>query len=406
MRIRRILKMAMRALGHNKSRAFLTALGVIIGVAAVMMMLSIGGGTQASVTSRISALGTNLLMIQPAFQRSGNIATSSQMGSLTLDDATALQSLTGVQAVAPVISRRSQVIAGSSNVNTSIIGTTPDYKPMMNLSLQRGSFFAQPELDQWDKVAVLGSSVAEQLFPNENPTGKTIEIVSNATRGSFRVLGILAAKGGSGFSNQDDQILIPITTASRLLFGSKSLSQINVQVASTDEMTGVAEQITQLLRVRHDIPATKESDFTILNQEELLSTLSSVALNFTVLLAGIAGISLLVGGIGIMNIMLVSVTERTREIGLRKAIGALKRDVVFQFLIEAVLLSGAGGLLGILFGFLGSLLITALGNTPTVVTPTSILLGFVFSLVVGVFFGFYPAQRAANLKPIEALRYE
>ncbi|MDI6868803.1 MAG: ABC transporter permease [Coprothermobacterota bacterium] len=406
MKFGRILKMALRALTHNKSRSFLTMLGVIIGVAAVIMMLSVGAGTQAAVTGRISSLGTNLLMIQPGNVRAGGVALSSQAQSLTMDDVTAISAIDGVKAVAPTLSGRVQAIVGSNNTNTSVVGTTPEYQTLMNIKMSQGIFFAQAEVEQWDKVAVLGATVAQTLFPEGNPVGQTVQLVFNRTKALFRVIGVMQAKGGTGFANQDDQIIIPITTAQKILYGRSNLGQINVEVDSVDHMTDVSNKITQLLRIRHNIAQGKSDDFTILNQQDLLATMSSVAASFTTLLAGIASISLLVGGIGIMNIMLVSVTERTREIGLRKAIGALRRDIIVQFLLEAVILSGMGGIVGILLGFVGSFLIKSWGNTTTVITLNSVLLGFLFSVAVGVFFGFYPAQKAARLEPIEALRYE
>ncbi len=406
MKFGRIVFMALRALSHNKSRSFLTMLGVIIGVGAVMMMLSIGAGTQAAVTGRISSLGTNLLVVQPGNIRAGGVALSSQSQSLTFEDMDAIRSIEGVESVAPAISGRAQAITGSRNTSTSIIGTTPEYKELMNIKMSEGIFFAQTEVDLWDKVAILGSTVAETLFPQGNPVGQSVQLVVNRTKGLFRVIGVMAPKGGTGFSNQDDQIIIPITTAQKILFGGSTLGQINVEVSSVDLMEEVSEKISQILRIKHNIAQGKSDDFTIMNQQDLLETMSSVATSFTTLLAGIASISLLVGGIGIMNIMLVSVTERTREIGLKKAIGALRRDIVMQFLLEAVILSTTGGILGILFGFVGSCLIRYWGNTTTLITAGSVLLGFLFSVAVGVFFGFYPAQKAAKLEPIEALRYE
>jgi putative ABC transport system permease protein len=406
MKFGRILKMALRALTHNKSRSFLTMLGVIIGVAAVMMMLSVGAGTQAAVTGRISSLGTNLLMIQPGNVRAGGVALSSQAQSLTMEDVTSISSIEGVKAVAPTLSGRVQAVAGSNNTNTSVVGTTLEYQSLMSIKMKQGVFFAQPEVDQWEKVAILGSTVAETLFPGENPVEKTLTLVVNRTKAIFRVMGVMASKGGTGFANQDDQIIVPITTAQKILFGRSVLGQINVEVNSVEQMTDVSSKITQILRIRHNIAEGKSDDFSILNQQDLLETMSSVAASFTTLLAGIASISLLVGGIGIMNIMLVSVTERTREIGLRKAIGALRWDIVMQFLLEAVILSTTGGIVGIILGFVGSYLIKSWGNTTTVITAGSVLLGFLFSVAVGVFFGFYPAQKAARLEPIEALRYE
>jgi putative ABC transport system permease protein len=406
MKSKRILQMALRALGHNKSRAFLTMLGVIIGVSSVIMMLSIGAGTQQSVTGRISALGTNLLTVQPGFQRSGGVATSNQARSLTLADAEAIRNLEGVNAAAPVVSTRTQAIVGENNTNTSVVGTTPEYQSSTSIEMSSGNFFAQIEVDQWDTVVVLGSTVAEDLFAKSNPIGQTVQLVVNRARVNCRVLGVMASKGGGGFGSQDDRIVMPITTVQKLLTGSKNVNQISVEAVSTDQMTAVSNRITQLLRVRHDIQPSGANDFSIMNQEDLLSTATEVTGIFTALLAGIAGVSLLVGGIGIMNIMLVSVTERTREIGLRKAIGALRRDIVAQFLVEAVLLATAGGILGIGLGFLGAYLIASFAGFPAAVTWNSVLLGLLFSMGVGVFFGYYPAQRAASLKPIDALRYE
>jgi putative ABC transport system permease protein len=406
MRFQRILQMAFRAMGHNKSRAFLTMLGVIIGVSAVIMMLSVGAGAQQSVTGRISALGTNLLTVQPGYQRSGGVATSNQARSLTLADADAIRSLQGVKAAAPVVSTRAQAIVGENNTNTNIVGTTPEYQSSTSIEMSGGNFFAQIEVDQWDTVLVLGATVAQDLFAKSNPVGQTVQLVVNQMRVNCRVLGVMASKGGGGFGSQDDRIVMPITTVQKLLTGSKNVNQISVEAVSTDQMTAVSNRITQLLRARHDILPSGTNDFSILNQEDLLSTATDVLGYFTALLAGIAGVSLLVGGIGIMNIMLVSVTERTREIGLRKAIGALKRDIVAQFLVEAILLATAGGILGIGFGFLGSSLIASFAGFPAAVTWNSVLLGLLFSMGVGVFFGYYPAQRAANLKPIDALRYE
>ena len=402
----RSVQMAWRALSHNKGRAILTMLGVIIGVGAVIMMLSIGAGTQLSVTSSIESLGTNLLMVSPSRIRSGNIATANASGSLTVADADALREVAGVAMSVPVTSRGCQLIAGSLNTNSQVVGTTVDYQATLNVSVEQGIFFNQNDIDRWNKVIVLGPTVAETLFPNGNVLGQTVQVVSNQTKSFFRVIGILASKGGSGFNNQDDQALIPITTAQKLVFGSKTLSGIDLQVASSDQMDQVTTLATDTLRRRHNIATGKTSDFSILNQEEMLGTLSDVLGTFTTLLAGIAGISLLVGGIGIMNIMLVSVSERTREIGLRKAIGARSSTITTQFLVEAIMLSLVGGAVGIILGYVGSTLIGWLGGLTTLVTTNSVLLGFIFSLAVGVFFGYYPARRAASLNPIDALRYE
>jgi putative ABC transport system permease protein len=402
----RSIQMAWRALSHNKGRAFLTMLGVIIGVGSVIMMLAIGAGTQASVTSSITSLGSNLLMVSPQRIREGNVVTGSQSASLTSEDALALGQISGVAAAVPVSGRNCQLIAGANNTNTQVIGTTVDYPAALNAPVAQGSFFSQNDVDRWRKVAVLGTTVATTLFPRGNPLGQTVQVVNGSTIAFFQVIGVLASKGGSGFNNQDDQVLIPLTTAQQLVFGSKTLSGIDLQVATSDQMTQVSSEATSILRIRHKIATGKSDDFSILNQEQLLGTLTSVLGIFTILLAGIAGISLLVGGIGIMNIMLVSVTERTREIGLRKAIGARSATIVTQFLVEAMMLALLGGAIGILLGYAGGALISTFTGLATLVTPTSVLLGFFFSLIVGVFFGFYPARRAASLNPIDALRYE
>jgi putative ABC transport system permease protein len=407
MRFLRNLKIAIKALGHNRSRASLTILGVIIGVAAVMMMLSIGGGAEVAVTGEIKSLGSNLLMVIPGSISSAGIRTGmGSVNTLTLDDAQAISRIPGVEAAVPGIQRQAQVIAGDRNTNTSVMGTSADYQEVLNTRVSAGNFFSPAEVESWGRVALIGTTVKQNLFPDEDPLGKTIQIVNGPRRVSFRVLGVLEAKGATGFVNRDDQILIPITTAQKLLFGVKQLGSITVEVSSPDMMEEVTSEISSLLRIRHNIPQGKEGDFTIFSQKDVLGTLSSVMGYFTIVLAGIASISLLVGGIGIMNIMLVSVTERTREIGLRKAIGALKKDIVLQFLLEAVTLSTTGGIIGILLGYGGSLVIARIAGWPAVITPLSVLLGFFFSMAVGLFFGIYPAQKAASLNPIEALRYE
>ncbi len=414
MRLLRSFEMAWRALFHNKSRAILTMLGVIIGVSAVMMMLSLGGGAQILVTDQIQSLGSNLLLVFAGQITSGGVQTGGTNTRLSIQDADAIAFVPGVVAAVPSISRPAQVVAGNQNASTTVLGTKAEYEQVLNSPVERGSFFSQAEVERWERVAVLGPSVATKLFPDEDPIGQDILITvsniaggnQNAVRVSFRVIGVLISKGAAGFINRDDQIIIPITTAQKLLFGVRHAGSIAVQVEDTRSMNDVAVEIGAMLRLRHNLAADKPDDFMIFSQQDLLGTLSTILGYFTILLAGIAGISLLVGGIGIMNIMLVSVTERTREIGLRKAIGALRRDITFQFLVEAILLSTTGGAIGILLGFLGSSAIASAAGFPAVITPTSVLLGFLFSMAVGVFFGFYPARRAANLNPIDALRYE
>lgn len=412
MRFWRSIKLAFRALVINKSRAVLTMLGVIIGVAAVMMMLSAGTGAQMAVTDQIQSLGSNILLVIPGQMSSGGVSLAGTQSKLTMEDAQSLTQIRGIKAVIPSSGRISQVVAGDKNTSTNVIGTTPDYETTLNSPVQLGSFFTQTEVDHWERVAVLGSLVAEKLFDGVNPVGQTIEVITQdprtqeTTRGVLRVIGVAAPKGASGFLNWDDRILIPITTGQKLLFGNKNLGSISVEATDVDLMPDIAAEVDSLLRLRHNIADGKEADFTIFSQQDILGTLSIVLGYFTILLAGIAGISLLVGGIGIMNIMLVSVTERTREIGLRKAIGALRRDIVLQFLIEAIVLSTTGGLIGIVIGYIGSVAIANVAGWPPVISLSAVGLGFIFSVAVGVFFGYYPAQRAASLNPIQALRYE
>jgi len=407
MRLWRNLRIALGALSHNRSRAFLTVLGVIIGVAAVMMMLSIGTGAEVAVTEEIKALGSNLLLIVPGSITSSGIRTEgTNVTSLTLDDAQAISRIPGVVDVVPSIQRQVQVVAGERNTETSVVGTSANYDKVLNTPASQGSFFSSSQVDRWERVALIGATVKDKLFPDSDPLGKSILIINGSRRLSFRVIGVLESKGASGFVNRDDQILIPVTTAQKLLFGVKHVGSLTVEVSSPEEMDQVSTEISSLLRLRHNIPKDKESDFTIFSQKDILGTLGSVMNYFTIVLAGIASISLLVGGIGIMNIMLVSVTERTREIGLRKAIGALKKDIISQFLLEAMILSTTGGIIGIVLGYGGSLIIAKIAGWPAVITPASVFLGFFFSMAVGLFFGIYPAQKAASLNPIDALRYE
>lgn len=407
MRFLRNLRIALGALFHNKSRAFLTILGVIIGVAAVMMMLSIGTGAEVAVTEEIKALGSNLLLVVPGSMTASGIRTGGgSTTSLTLDDAQAISRIPGVVDAVPSIQRQAQVIVGERNTQTSVVGTSASYEKVLNTSVSAGNFFSPSQVERWERVALIGATVKDNLFPDANPIGKTIQIVNGPRRVSFRVIGVLESKGASGFVNRDDQILIPVTTAQKLLFGVKNIGSITVEVSSPEKMDQVSTEISSLLRLRHNIPKDKENDFTIFSQKDILGTLGSVMNYFTIVLAGIASISLLVGGIGIMNIMLVSVTERTREIGIRMSIGARSKDILTQFLIEALVLSLLGGVVGILIGVVGSSLISHFAKWPTFITAFSIVLSFGFSIMVGIFFGFYPARKAALLNPIDALRYE
>ncbi len=390
----------------NKVRSGLTMLGIVIGIASVIAMLSVGQGAKAQIESNIQSIGSNLLLVMPGTQRGAGVAVSAGRGSaqtLTQDDATALKGLDGVLAVAPESSRRYQVTARGKNTNTQIMGTTPSYLAVRNVSIESGTFFSDAQVSSRAKVAVLGPTTRTDLFGETAiPIGEHVRI--NGI--DFTVIGITAAKGGSGFSNQDDTIFIPVTTLGAFLTGNESVSTISVQALDAASMAKAQEAVTTALLERHKITNPLQADFSILNQSDLVSAASSITDTFTALLASIAGISLLVGGIGIMNMMLTTVTERTREIGLRQAIGAEKAEIIWQFLGEAILLTVMGGGIGILLGFGISKLLSSLMQMPTVVSWTSIALAVGVSVGIGLVFGFYPARRAAKLNPIEALRYE
>lgn len=390
----------------NKVRSGLTMLGIIIGIASVIAMLSIGQGAKAQIESNIQSIGSNLLIVMPGAQRGAGVTVSAGRGSaqtLTLEDATALNGTPGVLAVSPESSRRYQVTARGKNTNTQILGTSPAYLSVRNVSLETGAFFTDAQVASKAKVAVLGPTTRTDLFgEGTTPIGERIRV--NGI--DFTVIGVTAAKGGSGFSNQDDTVFVPVTTLNAFLTGSDSISTISVQATNAASMTAAQEAVTNVLLERHKIPTPDRADFTILNQSDLVSAASSITDTFTALLASIAGISLLVGGIGIMNMMLTTVTERTREIGLRQAIGAEKTEIVNQFLGEAILLTLMGGAIGILLGYGISKILSSLMQMPTVVSWTSVALAVGVSVGIGLVFGFYPASRAAKLNPIEALRYE
>jgi putative ABC transport system permease protein len=398
----------------NKVRSGLTMLGIVIGIASVIALVAVGQGSQASISANINSLGANLVMIMPGATRSVGTTVRSAGGSsqtLTPDDATAITSVNNVAAVAPEISGRYQVIYKASNANTSVMGTTAAYLAVRNVSIDTGVFVSDTDMTNSNRVAVIGPTVLQSLFaPSvdasatpEMAIGQTIQIKSV----QFTVVGVTVAKGGSGFSNQDDMIYVPLTTAQHYLLGSTSyVSEIDVEAATQNSMTQVQNDITTLLLQRHNIADPTQADFSILNQASIVSTASSVTGTFTTLLAAIAAISLLVGGIGIMNMMLTTVTERTREIGLRKAIGAKKQDITLQFLAESVMLTFTGGLVGIILGWLAAVAISLFTGITTSVSIPYILLAFFVSAAIGIIFGYYPARRAAGLNPIEALRYE
>lgn len=413
MRLYRLLIEALESLNANKLRSMLTVLGIVIGVAAVIAMLSIGRGAQASITSRIESMGTNLVYISPGSTSQGGVQSASgSAGTLTLDDAKALENVANVAAVASTTSSFVQVVYQSQNTNTRLMGVTPGYETVSSLTLQDGEFITEDQQSARSLVVVLGSSVAEDLF------GSTAGVVGQKVRLNgqpYKVIGVLESKGGTGFMNQDDQVFIPLSTALYRLVGgsrfrgSSVISQITVKATHADAVEQVVNDVTLVMRERHETVEGAD-DFTVTSQEATLDAATEVADTLTIFLGGIAGISLMVGGIGIMNIMLTTVTERTHEIGLRKAVGAKRRDILMQFLVESMVLSLLGGLIGAGLGWgianlMGQVQLSGSTITP-VVGMDSVLLATLFSIAVGLFFGIYPATRAARLQPVEALRYE
>jgi len=405
------VRIALRSLSANKLRAGLTMLGIIIGVMSVIAMLSIGRGAQAAITAQINSIGTNLLFITPgAPQTAGVRSAEGSAVSLTIDDANALVGLPDVVGVAPTVDSGGQIVYLGNNANARILGVTPEYIDTMNASVADGDFVTAANVTARAPVVVLGSQIATNLFNDTEPVGLSVRI-NNQT---FRVIGVMTAKGGTGFRNQDTQVFVPITTAiSRLSRGNQfrggnSVNDVNVKITDSSLQDQVVQEISDVLRERHH--TTFQDDFQIQSQQDILNTANQITGVLTIFLGGIAGISLVVGGIGIMNIMLVSVTERTREIGIRKAVGARRRDIMAQFLTEATILSVMGGLIGILFGAIIARVISGINfgssTITTVVDLDSVLLAVGFSVAVGLFFGSYPANRAAGLHPIDALRYE
>ena len=402
-----ILEETYTALSANKVRSGLTMLGIVIGISSVIIMVSIGQGAQNSIQSSIQSIGSNLIMIMPGAQKGPGFQVSSGRGSartLTQADADAISSsATFAKAVAPEISGRYQITSKGKNTNTSVLGVTSEYLSVKNIEVNSGSFITDQNLRSLSKVAVLGPTARDDLFEEGvDAVGQTIRIKNI----EFKIIGITNKKGGTGFSNQDDMIFIPLTSAQKFLAGDAYLTTINAQAKDEKSMTSLQQEITELLLERHHISDPQLADFSVLNQEDIVAAASSVTSTFTMLLAAVAGISLVVGGIGIMNMMLTTVTERTREIGLRKAIGAKRRDINIQFLTEAVALTFIGGVIGVILGWLVSFLVTYFGVIQAQVSLYSVIIAFSVSTIIGVIFGYYPARRAARLNPIEALRYE
>ena len=396
---------ALSALVANKLRALLTMLGIIIGVAAVITMIAIGEGAQKAVIERIQSMGTNLLFISPGAARTGGM-TVVQFGTsvrMKNSDGEAIQGKSAaVDAIVPELNRNAQVKYENRNWNTRIIGTTPEYEEVRNFKAEYGRFFNYAEERGVATVCVIGQNIVENLFPTSDPIGKRIRI--NGV--NFEVIGVLESKGQSGWMNPDDQIIVPLSTAQRRLFGVDYLSQMTAKIVSDKRMDEAFYDIERILRREHKLREDQDNDFTIRNQADIIATFQETQETFTFLLAGIAAVSLLVGGIGIMNIMIVSVTERTREIGVRKAIGARRSDIMWQFLIESVVMSVTGGLIGIGMGMLAAYLITTYGNLSPIISVNSIVISFIFASFVGIFFGIYPAWKAAMSNVIDALRYE
>jgi len=403
-----LLRVAWQALRRNATRSFLTMLGIIIGVGAVITSMAIGSGAQAAVLAQIESLGANLVVVVPGAINTGGVSLGlGGKTSLTLGDAIAVSQLvSGVAAAAPSSQTNAQVVAGGMNWFTSVAGSTPAWTAVRNWSVGQGRFFTQAEVDQVAKVAVLGTTVAQNLFPAGGAVGATV-VIKNVP---FQVIGVLTSKGQSGFGrDQDDQVMVPISTLQDRLTGvtfNRSVSSILISAETPDAVQGVIDSTDRLLRIRHHLTVGQPDDFSVRNISDIQQVRIATSQTQALLLAAIAVVSLVVGGIGIMNIMLVSVTERTREIGLRMAVGAKGRDILLQFLVEALTLASAGGVIGIAMGLATAQGASTLAHWPVLVSPFSMILGFTSAAVVGVVFGFYPAQRAAALDPIVALRYE
>jgi putative ABC transport system permease protein len=398
-------RIALRALARNKLRAFLTMLGIIIGVGAVIAMVAIGEGAKSTIRSQIASLGTNVLIILPGSNVQGGVrAGFGNVNTLVDGDARAIaRELPSIAFASPVLRRQEQLVAGNLNWGSLTQGVAPEFQQIRDWQIETGRFLHEGDMDSAAKVAVIGQTVARQLFGNDDPIDSVIRIRNIP----FRIVGTLAAKGQTGQgTDQDDTVMIPYTTMQKRLMRITWLQSIVVRAVNAERVQEAQEQITLLLRQRHRIGADREDDFNVRNLSDIAEAAQSTARVMAILLGSVAGISLLVGGIGIMNIMLVSVTERTREIGIRMAVGARSRDIMLQFLVEAVVMAATGGLIGILLGIGSSEVLKEWAQWPTFIDPAIVAVAFLFSGAVGVFFGFYPAKKAASLDPIDALRYE
>ncbi len=398
------LKLALSALVRNRSRSILTMLGVVIGVAAVIVTVAIGTGAKSSVASAINGLGSNLIIVTPgSVQTTGARTGNGGASTLVPADGLAVAKLPNVTAASPAVNLRTQVVGAGNNWQTTVTGVAPSYTVVRSWDVAAGRFFTQTETDDAAKVAVLGQTVVQQLFPSSDPVGQTV-MIKNVP---FTVIGVLTAKGQSGMGqDQDDTILIPYTSALQRITGGTTINTLMVSASDQAQIAPVTSEITSLLEQRHKIVAGQPDDFQVRNLQDIAATATSTASILGLLLAAVAAVSLLVGGIGIMNIMLVSVTERTREIGLRVALGARGAAILRQFLIEAVVLATGGGAIGVVLGIVGSGAVAAFAHWPATVPPASVALSLAFSAAVGVFFGYWPARKAAALDPIRALRFE
>ncbi len=405
MKLANLLKIALKALNNNKLRCFLTMLGIIIGVASVITMLAIGQGSKNSIKAQISEMGSNMIMIHPGnMQRGGVRQSADDMQTLEVTDYEALQRLPGIAAISPSVNSGGQFVNGNNNYPSTIYGITPDYLDIRKLKVKSGSMFTEHDIKSAAKVCILGKTVVDNLFPNgEDPIGRVVRF----GKIPMTVVGVLESKGTNSMGqDQDDVVLAPYTTVMKRVLAIDYIQGIFASAVNEEQTEEVIDAVTETLRSQHKLKDDSDNDFEIRSQQELSEMMNSTSDMMTVLLACIAGISLLVGGIGIMNIMYVSVTERTREIGLRMSIGARSIDVLSQFLIEAVIISVTGGIIGIIIGILASWLVNIIANWPIYIQMYSVILSFAVCTVTGVFFGWYPAKKASNLDPIEAIRYE